>query len=75
MILYGSISNQIVVTERQDGSGDDQYLLRYVRKLGPGNYELIANNPEYQPMPAMEDMRTFARLKGIIDLNDLEIND
>jgi superfamily II DNA or RNA helicase/SOS-response transcriptional repressor LexA len=71
----GSISNQIVAIERQDGSGDDQYLLRYVRKLGPGNYELIANNPDYQPMPATEDMRTFARLKGIIDVNDLEIND
>lgn len=67
----GSISNQIVAIERQDVSGDDQYLLRYVRKLGPGNYELIANNPDYQPMMAMEDMRTFARLKDVIPSNDL----
>ena len=68
----GSISDQILAIERQDVSGDDQYLLRYVKKLGPGNYELIANNPDYQPMKATEDMRTFARLKGVIDLNDLE---
>jgi SOS-response transcriptional repressor LexA len=68
----GSISNQIVAIERQDVSGDDQYLLRYVRKLGPGNYELIANNPDYQPMLATEEMRTYARLKGVIDSDDLE---
>jgi superfamily II DNA or RNA helicase/HKD family nuclease len=66
----GSISNQIVAIERQDLSGDDQYLLRYVRKLGPGQYELIANNPDYQVMLATEDMRTFARLKGVIDSDD-----
>jgi len=69
----GSISHQIVAIERQDVSGDDQYLLRYVRKLGQGEYELIANNPDYQPMRATEDMRTFARFKGVIDLNYLEI--
>jgi len=68
----GSISNQIVAIERQDVSGDDQYLLRYVRKLGPGNYGLIANNPDYQPMLATEEMRTFARLKSVIDSDDLE---
>ena len=71
----GSISNQIVAIERQDITGDDQYLLRYVRKLGPGNYELIANNPEYKPMRATEDMRTFARLKRAIDLNDIADRD
>jgi hypothetical protein len=68
----GSISNQIVAIERQDVSGDDQYLLRNIKKLGPGNYELIANNPDYEPMPATEDMRTFARLKGVIDSDDLK---
>jgi SOS-response transcriptional repressor LexA len=71
----GSISNQIVAIERQDVPGDDQYLLRYVQKLGPGDYELIANNPDYQSMKATEDMRTFARFKRVIDLNDLESND
>jgi SOS-response transcriptional repressor LexA len=67
----GSISNQIVAIERQEVSGDDQYLLRYVRKLGMGNYQLIANNPDYPPLAAAEDMRTFARLKGVIDADDL----
>jgi superfamily II DNA or RNA helicase/SOS-response transcriptional repressor LexA len=71
----GSISNQVIAIERQDISGDEQYLLRYVRKLGAGKYQLIANNPDYEPMLATEDMRTFARFKGIIDSNDLEINE
>ncbi|MGR8999771.1 MAG: S24 family peptidase [Gammaproteobacteria bacterium] len=71
----GSISNQIVAIERQDVSGDDQYLLRYVRKLGQGNYELTANNPDYQSMIATQDMRTFAKFKGVIDSNDLENTD
>ena len=71
----GSISSQIVAIERQDVSGDDQYLLRYVRKLGQGNYELTANNPDYQPMIATQDMRTFAKFKGVIDSNDLENTD
>lgn len=68
----GSISNQIVAVEKQDVSGDDQYLLRRVRKLGPGEYELVANNPEYKPMQATEEMRTFARLQAVIDPDDLE---
>lgn len=71
----GSISNQIVAIERQDVSGDDQYLLRYVKKMGPGNYELIASNPDYRPMMATEDMRTFARFKRVIDSEELEKND
>lgn len=49
--------------------------MRYVHKLGAGNYELIANNPDYQPMMATEDMRTFARFKGVIDSNDLVVED
>jgi len=69
----GSISNQIVAIERQDVSGDDQYLLRYVRKLGAGKYELLANNPDYQPLLATEDMRTFARFKEVIVPDDLDI--
>lgn len=70
----GSISNQVIAIERQDVSGDEQYLLRYVRKSKTGEYQLIANNPDYEPMPATEDMRTFARFKGVIDASDLEIN-
>ena len=62
----GSISNQVIAIERQ-------YILRYVRKLGTGKYQLIANNPEYQPMLATEDMRTFARFKAVIDSKDLKL--
>ena len=71
----GSISSQIVAIERQDVSGDDQYLLRYVHKWETGKYELIANNPDFQPMMATEDMRTFARFKGVIDSNDLVVEE
>jgi len=70
----GSISNQIVAIERQDTSGDDQYLLRYVSKLGQGQYELIAQNSDYEPMMATEDMATFARLKDVIDPLDLYLH-
>ena len=70
----GSISNQIVAIERQDTSGDDQYLLRSVNKLGQGQYELIAQNSDYEPMMATEDMATFARLKDVIDPLDLYLH-
>ena len=70
----GSISNQIVAIERQDTSGDDQYLLRSVNKLGQGQYELIAQNSDYEPMMATEDMATFARLKDVIDPMDLYLH-
>ncbi len=70
----GSISNQIVAIERQDTSGDDQYLLRYVSKLGQGQYELIAQNPDYETMMATEEMATFARLKDVIDPMDLYLH-
>ncbi|MBE8232789.1 MAG: hypothetical protein HAW67_03570 [Endozoicomonadaceae bacterium] len=66
----GSISNQILAIERDDVMGNGQYLLRYVKKLGIGRYELIANNPDYEPMIANENMRTFARFKGVIDVED-----
>jgi SOS-response transcriptional repressor LexA len=70
----GSISNQIVAIERQDTSGDDQYLLRSVNKLGQGQYELVAQNSDYEPMMATEDMATFARLKDVIDPMDLYLH-
>lgn len=63
----GSISNQIVAIEKQDVSGDDQYLLRYVTKNHDGDYILKAHNPEYSDMVATDDMRTFARLKSVVD--------
>ena len=69
----GSISNKIIAIERQDMSGDDQYLLRYVKKTATGNYQLIANNPDYEPIQATEEMRTFARLLEVVDADDIEI--
>jgi len=67
----GSISNQILAIEQQDVTGDEQFLLRYIKKLGDGKYELIALNPDYQPMIATEQMKTFARFKTVIDSDDL----
>jgi SOS-response transcriptional repressor LexA len=70
----GSISNQIVAIERQDMSGDDQYLLRSVNKISQGEYELVALNSDYESMMATEDMATFARLKDVIDPMDLYLH-
>ncbi len=71
----GSISNKVIAIERQDMAGDDQYLLRNVKKTGEGNYHLIANNTDYEPMQATKDMRTFARLLAIVDLDDIDIEE
>ena len=68
----GSISNQVLAIERQDEFGDDQYLLRYVKKNGPNDYTLRAWNPDYEDMSATNDMRTFARLHSVLD--PLEFN-
>jgi|GEM_PF-62546 len=62
----GSISGLTIAIETQDETGDDQYLLRVVKKQANGAYALIANNPEYSDMLADETMTTFARLKGIL---------
>ena len=70
----GSISNQIVAIDRQNSSGDDQYLLRYAKKLAQGQYELIAQNSDYEPILTSEDMHTFARLKDVIDPIDIHLH-
>jgi phage repressor protein C with HTH and peptisase S24 domain len=62
----GSLRGQIVAIERDDISGDVQYLLRKVNKLPNGQYELIAQNPDYEVMIADESMRTFARFKQVV---------
>lgn len=67
----GSISNDVIAIERQDTFGDDQYLLRQVNKLGSNQYELQAFNPDYENIPATEEMRTFARFKTVIDPADM----
>lgn len=63
----GSISNTTVAIERQDTSGDNQYLLRKVLKNTDGTYTLRAANPEYEDINASEEMVTFARLKGKVE--------
>ena len=67
----GSISNTTVAIERQDVTGDNQYLLRKVLKNQDGSYTLRAANPDYDDITATEEMVTFARLKG--KLNPLEL--
>lgn len=69
----GSITGSVVAIERQDDSGDNQYLLRVVTKTRDGQYVLKANNPAYQDLPANDDMRTLARLRAVIDPLDLAV--
>ena len=71
----GSITGSVVAIERQDDSGDNQYLLRVVTKNRDGQYILKANNPDYEDLPATDDMRTLARLRNIIDPLDLAIGE
>ena len=68
----GSITGLIMAIERQD-TGDNQYLLRLVTKPSPGRYILRATNPDYEDLEANEEMRTFARLKEILDPLELAI--
>jgi len=70
----GSISSQIMAIEIQDEAGDDQYLLRYVKKRPDGGYDLVANNPDYPLFQANDSMRTFARLKSIISPLDMALH-
>lgn len=69
----GSITGKTVVIERQDESGDNQYLLRVVTKSSDGSYVLKANNPAYEDLLASEEMRTKARLMGVLDPLELVI--
>lgn len=69
----GSITGDVVAIERQDDNGDNQYLLRVVTKGTQGQYVLRANNPAYEDLVATDDMRTLARLRGVIDPLDLAV--
>ena len=62
----GSLQGLTVAIEMQDEAGDNQYLLRVVKKTADGRYQLIANNPDYKTIYADENMKTFARLKGVV---------
>jgi SOS-response transcriptional repressor LexA len=68
----GSITGQVMAIERQD-AGDNQYLLRLVTKPSPGRYVLRATNPDYEDLEADDEMRTFARLKGVLDPLELAV--
>jgi SOS-response transcriptional repressor LexA len=67
----GSITNAVMAIERQNEAGDNQYLLRVVKKTGHGSYLLRANNPDYEDLPATDDMVTRARLKAVLDPFDV----
>ncbi len=68
--VAGSISNQVIAIERLDITGDGQYLLRYVKKIGDGRYELTAHNSDYETILSNEHMRTFARFKEVVNSED-----
>jgi superfamily II DNA or RNA helicase/HKD family nuclease len=63
----GSISNTTVAIERQDQSGDNQYLLRKILKDKNGGYILRAYNESFEDLVATDEMTTFARLVGKVD--------
>ena len=71
----GSITGSVMAIERQDESGDNQYLLRVVTKAADGTHVLKANNPDYSDMVATDEMRTLARLKAVIDPLELEVGE
>lgn len=67
----GSNAGHIVALERQDASGENEYLLRRVLKGGPNGYIFRANNPDYQDLTEAENIRPLARLRAIIPPGDL----
>lgn len=75
----GSITGSVMAIERQDQTGDDQYLLRVVNKQRDGSYVLVANNPDYEDIvvtPELADeLRTLARFKAVIDPLELAVGE
>jgi superfamily II DNA or RNA helicase/SAM-dependent methyltransferase len=67
----GAITGVVMAIERQDDSGDNQYLLRVVLKSPTGGYVLRANNPDYGDLESTDHMRTLARLKAVLNPLDL----
>jgi superfamily II DNA or RNA helicase/SOS-response transcriptional repressor LexA len=70
----GSNDGRIIAIEQQDVTGDDQYLLRKIKKIAQNEYQLIAQNPDYPPMLATEEMNTFARFKQVLDVTDIYLH-
>ncbi|MBH3341496.1 DUF3427 domain-containing protein [Pseudomonas mendocina] len=75
----GSITGTTMAIERQDATGDNQYLLRMVLKVADGSYLLRANNPDYADIAVTEELReqlhTFARLKAVLDPLEMTIGE
>lgn len=73
----GSITGLTLAIERQDSAGDNQYLLRVIKKDASGAYILHANNPSYEDIRItpydQEHLRTFARLRGVLSPLDLAV--
>lgn len=69
----GTITNTTMAIERIDQTGSGEYLLRDIQKDSHGRYVLHARNPEYGDIEADAELNTFARLKGVINLKDLEL--
>ncbi|MBC7664160.1 MAG: DUF3427 domain-containing protein [Caulobacter sp.] len=70
----GSITGTVMAIERHDDAGgDNQYLLRVVTKTKTGAYVLKANNPDYEDLPANDEMKTLARLKAVVHPLDLAV--
>jgi ssDNA-binding Zn-finger/Zn-ribbon topoisomerase 1 len=60
------MNGDTVVIEQQDETGDDQYLLRKLHKLAQGKYELIARNPDYDPVLTQavgNDAQVFGKVR------------
>jgi phage repressor protein C with HTH and peptisase S24 domain len=66
----GSITGSVMAIERQDSSGDDQYVLRQITKQPDGRYVLKAANPDYPDFEADETMRPLARLRAVLRESD-----
>lgn len=73
----GKITGEVMAIERQDETGDNQYLLRKVLKDPNGQYRLRAHNPDYADIlvsdELQEQFRTFARLKAVIDPLEMQV--
>ena len=71
----GSITGSILEIERQDAGGDDQYLLWVVTKTPEGRYVLKAANRGFPDYDADERMRTLARLRAVLDLDEIRFDE
>jgi hypothetical protein len=72
-IEASDVVDKVVAVERQDASGDAQYMLRMMKAENDGTYLLRANNPSYVEEPYAEGIKVRARLKALISPIDMEL--